>query len=145
MKDTDLQRFLDAQEGSYDQALAEIRGGRKRSHWVWYIFPQITGLGMSSMAQHYSIKDLQEARDYLSQPVLQKRLLEISMALLKLESNDPRAVMVYPDDLKLRSCMTLFMAAEPDNRVFQKVLDKFFEGRTDRRTEEILRGQERGA
>ena len=63
MKDTDLQRFLDAQEGSYDQALAEIRGGRKRSHWVWYIFPQITGLGMSSMAQHYSIKDLQEARD----------------------------------------------------------------------------------
>lgn len=145
MKDTDLQRFLDAQEGSYDQALAEIRGGRKRSHWVWYIFPQITGLGMSSMAQHYSIKDLQEARDYLSQPVLQKRLLEISMARLKLESNDPRAVMGYPDDLKLRSCMTLFMAAEPDNRVFQKVLDKFFEGRTDRRTEEILRGQERGA
>ena len=145
MKDTDLQRFLDAQEGSYDQALAGIRGGRKRSHWVWYIFPQITGLGMSSMAQHYPIKDLQEARDYLSQPVLQKRLLEISMALLKLESNDPRAVMGYPDDLKLRSCMTLFMAAEPDNRVFQKVLDKFFEGRTDRRTEEILRGQERGA
>lgn len=141
MKDTGMQRFLDAQEGSYERALTEIRHGHKRSHWIWYIFPQIAGLGMSRTAAFYSIQDLQEARDYLAQPVLRKRLLEISEALLSLESSDPGKIMGYPDDLKLRSSMTLFMAAEPENEVFQKVLDKFFGGIPDERTEEILREQ----
>lgn len=143
MKDTGLQRFLDAQEGSYERALTEMRLGQKRSHWIWYIFPQIAGLGMSGISAHYSIGDLQEARDYLAQPVLRKRLLEISEALLNLESSDPGEVMGYPDDLKLRSSMTLFIAAEPENEVFQKVLDKFFGGIADKRTEEILRKQGR--
>lgn len=141
MKDTGLQRFLDAQDGSYERALTEMRRGHKRSHWIWYIFPQIAGLGMSRTAVFYSIRDLQEARDYLAQPMLRKRLLEISEALLSLESSDPRKIMGYPDDLKLRSSMTLFMVAEPENEVFQKVLDKFFGGIPDERTEEILREQ----
>ena len=109
----DLSRFHRAQPRDYDQALSEIRAGRKRSHWIWYIFPQIQGLGYSSTAQFYAIQDLSEAKAYLADPVLRERLLEISGALLGLESSDPSAVMGYPDDLKLRSSMTLFALAEP--------------------------------
>lgn len=103
-----LDRFLIAQEHSYDTALREIRSGRKRSHWMWYIFPQIAGLGMSYTAQLYAIKDIEEARQYIAHPVLGARLIEISNALLTLDCSDAAAVMGYPDDLKLRSCMTLF-------------------------------------
>ena len=134
----DLSRFLEAQNNSYDTALREIRAGRKRSHWMWYIFPQIQGLGYSAMAQHYAIRDLGEAREYLQHPVLGPRLIEISEALLSLDESDPRRVMGSPDDLKLRSCMTLFQCAAPDQPVFGKVLDKFYGGQPDGRTLEIL-------
>ncbi len=134
----DLSRFLEAQKNSYDTALREIKAGRKRSHWMWYIFPQIQGLGYSAMAQHYAIRDLDEARKYLQHPLLGPRLIEISEALLALEESDPRRVMGSPDDLKLRSCMTLFQSAAPEQSVFGKVLDKFYGGRPDGRTLEIL-------
>ena len=132
-----LDRFLIAQEHSYDTALREIRAGRKRSHWMWYIFPQIAGLGMSYTAQLYSIADIDEARQYIKHPVLGERLIEISRALLTLSSSDATAVMGYPDDLKLRSCMTLF-AQVSDDPVFKAVLDKFYGGRADTRTLELL-------
>ena len=134
----DLSRFLEAQKNAYDTALREIRAGRKRSHWMWYIFPQIQGLGYSAMAQHYAIRDLGEAREYLQHPLLGPRLIEISEALLSLDESDPRRVMGSPDDLKLRSCMTLLQCAAPDQPVFGKVLDKFYGGRPDGRTLEIL-------
>lgn len=135
--DYTLNRFLTAQERSYDAALAEIKAGRKRTHWMWYIFPQIAGLGMSSTAQYYSIQDRLEAEEYMEHTVLGARLLEISRALLTLESSDATAVMGYPDDLKLRSCMTLF-AQVSDDPVFEAVLDKFFGGRPDSRTLALL-------
>lgn len=132
-----LDRFLVAQENSYDNALREIRAGRKRSHWMWYIFPQLAGLGMSYTAQLYAIKDLDEAREYISHPLLGARLVEISGALLELESSDATAVMGYPDDLKLRSCMTLFQLVS-DSPVFGRVLDKFYGGAKDTRTLSLL-------
>lgn len=132
-----LDRFLIAQEHSYDTALREIRAGRKRSHWMWYIFPQIAGLGFSSTAQFYAISSMQEAKDYYAHPVLGKRLVEISEALLALDTSDAGAVMGYPDDLKLRSSMTLFLAASGD-AVFQRVLDKFYSGKPDSKTLSIL-------
>lgn len=132
-----LDRFLTAQERSYDTALSEIKNGRKRSHWMWYTFPQIAGLGMSSTAQYYSIADIEEAREYITHPVLGARLLEISRALLTLDSSDATAVMGYPDDLKLRSSMTLFAQVSEDP-VFNAVIDKFYGGRPDTRTLHIL-------
>ena len=135
----DLSRFHKAQQGSYETALAEIRSGRKRSHWIWYIFPQIQGLGFSSTAQYYAIENLDEAKAYLADPVLRERLLEISNALLALDSCDPSEVMGYPDDLKLRSSMTLFSLAEPECTVFRDVLDKFYDGQEDSRTIALCR------
>lgn len=134
-----LKRFLNAQKDDYDQALREIRGGRKQSHWIWYIFPQLTDLGYSSTAKYYGIKDLDEAKAYLANPTLHARLIEISEALLELPKNDPNLVMGYPDDLKLRSSMTLFAAADPDCPVFQQVLDKYFNGQPDQRTLDLLK------
>lgn len=138
MGDYDLSRFRRAQERDYSAALAEIRSGRKRSHWIWYIFPQLKGLGYSSTSQYYGIENLGEAKAYLADPILRERLLEISGALLELESSDPSAVMGYPDDLKLRSSMTLFALAEPDCTVFQEVLNKFFRGQGDPHTLAML-------
>ena len=135
---SDLSRFVKAQETDYEIALSEIRSGHKRSHWIWYIFPQIAGLGFSSTAQYYAIKDRAEAEEYLKNDLLRERLIEISEALLQLESNDAGDVMGYPDDLKLRSSMTLFHEVDPEIDVFQKVLDKFFEGKPDQRTIELL-------
>ena len=135
---SELERFVKAQEYDYAAALGEIRGGRKRSHWMWYIFPQLRGLGFSSTAQFYGIRDLDEARDYMAHPVLGPRLVEISEALLTLPGSDPGAVMGYPDDLKLCSCMTLFELAAPGQPVFGRVLEKYYSGRRDRRTLELL-------
>jgi len=132
-----LDRFIKAQETDYAIALAEIRNGRKRSHWMWYIFPQYKGLGFSSTSQYYAIQNKKEAEEYLAHPVLGKRLLEISEVLLELESNDAGKVMGYPDDMKLRSSMTLFYLVS-DNEVFKKVLDKFFDGKIDTKTEKLL-------
>lgn len=133
----DLNRFISAQERSYDAALREIKAGHKRTHWMWYIFPQIAGLGFSSTAQFYAISSMQEAKDYYAHPVLGKRLVEISEALLALDTSDAGAVMGYPDDLKLRSSMTLFFEATGD-AVFQRVLDKFYSGKPDSKTLSIL-------
>lgn len=133
-----LDRFLDAQRGDYAAALAEVRRGRKTSHWMWYIFPQIAGLGQSSTARYYSIRDLEEAREYYAHPVLGQRLREISGALLELRGSDPVAVFGGIDSMKLKSSMTLFAVAAPDDPVFQQVLDKYYGGEQDALTLSIL-------
>ncbi len=134
----DLERFINAQKLDYDTALSEIRSGHKRSHWIWYIFPQIIGLGMSSTAVHFSIVDAGEAVAYMENPILRDHLLEISNALLELDSNDADDVMGFPDDMKLKSSMTLFAIVAPEYDVFQKVLDKFYGGEKDPKTIQIL-------
>jgi len=133
-----LQRFLNAQETDYPRALAEVRKGRKQSHWMWYIFPQIQGLGYSSTSQFYALKDLLEAEAYLEHPLLGSRLVGICQELLKLESEDARAIFGSPDDLKLKSSMTLFSALPNTNAIFQSVLDKFYEGNKDHKTLQII-------
>ena len=138
MKQHDLSRFIEAQAGDYETALAEIRAGRKESHWMWYIFPQIDGLGFSPTARHYAIRDLDEARAYLAHPVLGPRLVAICEALLALPDTDAEPIFGWPDVLKLRSSMTLFAAARPEQPVFDRVLAKFYGGEPDRRTLEIL-------
>lgn len=135
-----LERFLTAQRDCYEDALKELRAGRKRSHWMWFIFPQIAGLGFSETARYYAIRDMEEARAYLRHPTLRARLVEISEALLSLESCDARAVMGWPDDLKLRSSMTLFALADPECTVFTQVLQKFFDGKPDEKTVELVKG-----
>lgn len=133
-----LERFIEAQELSYENALAEIKAGHKRSHWIWYIFPQIQGLGYSQTSMFYAIKDREEAKAYISHPILGARLVEISEALLQLKTNNASEVMGYPDDIKLKSSMTLFSLVS-DNLVFQKVLDKFFQGEKDNFTIEAIK------
>lgn len=142
MNDYNLKRFRDAQANpyaGYAAALAEIRNGHKVSHWIWYIFPQLKGLGYSNMSRYYGIDGIGEARAYLADLVLRANLLEISGELLKLESCDPVEVMGNPDDKKLCSSMTLFAEAEPECEVFTQVLEKYFGGWKDRRTLEMLR------
>ena len=138
MAQYDLDRFLKRQARNYDAALREIRDGCKRSHWMWYVFPQIQGLGYSSTAQYYAIRDLGEAKAYLQHPILRERLLEISNALLALDTHSASEVFGWPDDMKLRSSMTLFAEAEPDCEVFQRVLDQYFHGKKDDNTLAIL-------
>ncbi|MGM9541254.1 MAG: DUF1810 domain-containing protein [Candidatus Limivicinus sp.] len=133
-----LDRFLDAQRSDYAVALAEVRRGRKTSHWMWYIFPQIAGLGQSSTARYYSIRDLEEAREYYAHPVLGQRLREISGALLELRGSDPVTVFGGIDSMKLKSSMTLFTMAAPDDPLFQQVLDKYYAGEQDALTLRIL-------
>ena len=133
-----LDRFLDAQRDDYAAALAEVRRGRKTSHWMWYIFPQIAGLGQSSTARYYSIRDLEEAREYYAHPVLGQRLREISGVLLELRGSDPVAVFGGIDSMKLKSSMTLFAVAAPDDPLFQQVLDKYYGGEQDVLTLRIL-------
>jgi uncharacterized protein (DUF1810 family) len=129
--DFDLDRFVAAQEGTYPAALAELRAGRKRSHWMWFVFPQIAGLGSSPAAQRYAISGLDEARAYLAHPVLGPRLIEASRALTSLDATDPVAVLGSIDALKLRSSMTLFAHAEPDQPVFAAVLAQYYGGTED--------------
>jgi uncharacterized protein (DUF1810 family) len=130
---SDLQRFVDAQDagGTFDTALAELRAGAKRSHWMWFVLPQLAGLGRSSMAQHYAIADLTEARAYLAHPVLGPRLLDCARALTALEGTDPVAVLGGTDAQKLRSSMTLFAHADPAEPLFRAVLDQYFGGAED--------------
>ncbi|WP_207535668.1 DUF1810 domain-containing protein [Desertivirga arenae] len=138
MERNDLNRFLEAQEEDYDIALREIKEGRKRSHWMWYIFPQMVGLGYSSMAKRYGIKDLKEAEAYLQHPVLGVRLIEISRELLKLQEQNPTQILGTPDDMKLHSSMTLFSSVPGADEVFEEVLAKFFAGRKDRQTLQLI-------
>ena len=133
-----LDRFLKAQMRDYNVALSEIKSGHKRSHWILYIFPQVKGLGFSSTSEYYGIDGLDEAKKYMQNDTLKNRLIEISEALLGLDSSDASDVMGYPDDLKLRSSMTLFAEAAPEIEVFQKVLDKFFDGKKDEMTLKII-------
>ena len=139
---SDINRFLTAQERTHASALRELQKGYKSSHWSWWEIPQIIGLGMTSTSREYAIKNLAEAREYLKDDTLRSHLLELCDALLSLETNDAEYVMGYPDDLKLRSCMTLFQAADPECRTFQAVLDKFFSGKPDEKTLRILKNQE---
>ena len=134
----DLSRFTKAHSHSFQDALEEISNGRKESHWMWYIFPQIHGLGRSSTSQYYAIKSLDEAKAFLNDSYLGGNLRTISQALLDLEENDPAVIFGKPDDRKLKSCMTLFALISEDGSVFHQVLDKYFDGRTDRRTLSIL-------
>ena len=136
----DLARFTQAQEGSYAQALAEVRRGRKTSHWMWFIFPQLAGLGVSPTAQLYAIGGLNEARAYLAYPVLGPRLLEIAGAAAVLQGRTAREVFGSPDDLKLRSSLTLFEAAAPIEPVFARALDSLCGGQRDARTVDKLGG-----
>ena len=133
-----LERFINAQENSYKIALKEIQNGEKRSHWMWFIFPQIDGLGMSSMSREYSIKNQQEAKDYLDHNILGNRLIEITRALMKIEQKSARSIFGYPDDLKLKSSMTLFKIISPDNKLFSDVLVKYFNGEVCERTEKYF-------
>jgi uncharacterized protein (DUF1810 family) len=130
----DFERFYQAQNRDYQIALAEIRNGRKQSHWIWHIFPQLKELGRSSMAKHYGIDGIGEAIAYLSEPELCSRLIEISQALLSLDEFKPEMALGYTDAMKVRSCMTLFLQVEPHNDVFQSVIDKFYGGGLDERT-----------
>ena len=133
----DLQRFHKAQIFDYPVALGEIKNGRKESHWMWYIFPQLKELGYSSTAKYYGLtKD--EAKAYIKDEILKSRLLEISQVLLELKSNDATEIFGYPDDLKLKSCMTLFSEIAPEIEVFDKVLEKFFSGKKDDKTLKLL-------
>lgn len=134
----DLDRYKKAQAMDYEKALAEIRQGKKRGHWIWYIFPQLVGLGHSDMSWFFAIHSLEEAQAYMRDGVLGARLLEISQALLELETDNPTQVMGYPDDMKLCSCMTLFALAAPQHEVFKQVLDKYYHGKMDTRTRRIL-------
>ncbi|MEO6329361.1 MAG: DUF1810 domain-containing protein [Ginsengibacter sp.] len=129
-----LKRFTDAQESNFPKALNEIKNGRKESHWMWFIFPQIAGLGFSEMAKFYAIKDIHEATLYLEHAVLGNRLIEISKALTEIEKKTANQVFGSPDDLKLRSCMTLFSSLQNTNPVFETVLKKYFNGTKDLRT-----------
>ena len=136
----ELQRFLDAQEADYTQALAELRAGNKRSHWIWYVLPQIVGLGYSSMSQRYGIQDRAEAVAYLEHEVLGARLRACVAAILQHRDKTARQILHHPDDLKFRSCLTLFHAVNPEDPLFIEALNVFFGGQLDERTLHILGG-----
>ncbi len=138
MGSASVERFVEAQAGGeYERALAEIRGGRKRTHWIWYIFPQARGLGTSQMAIYYGIASAAELAAYGAHPTLMPRLREISQALLELDETNPEHVMSWIDAKKLKSCMTLFGDATGEP-VFQAVLNRYYHGRADERTREIV-------
>jgi len=141
MEKYNLDRFLKAQEGVYETALKELKAGKKQSHWMWFCFPQIKGLGMSHTAHLYGIKDMQEAKDYLGNEVLKARLVEMCQTLLALETNDVEQVFGYPDYLKLKSSLVLFSWVNPDEEVFSKTLDKFFKGETCPQTVDMVKGK----
>src|SRR5262245_48979141 len=133
-----LQRFLDAQEHSYAQALSEIRSGQKRSHWMWFIFPQVDGLGFSPMSQRYAIKSLDEAKAYLMHPVLGPRLVACAEAALAVEGRSAFQIFGSPDEMKLRSSATLFTCVSPAGSVFHRLLEKYFGGEQDEKTLRLL-------
>ena len=136
--DAGLERFVSAQAGGvYEQALAELRQGRKQSHWMWFVFPQIRGLGRSETARFYAIRDRDEAREYLNHPLLGRRLEECARALLAHEGLGAHAIFGYPDDRKLRSSMSLFALVSPPGSVFEQVLARYFNGERDAATVEI--------
>lgn len=136
--DYNLNRFKEVQSTDYPIALEEIKSGCKKSHWMWYIFPQLKDLGYSPTAKYYGIEGKDEANAYLADEILKNRLIEISNALLSLETSNATEVFGYPDDLKLKSCMTLFFLVAPQIDIFEKVLEKFFAGERDEKTLDLL-------
>jgi uncharacterized protein (DUF1810 family) len=134
----DLTRFVQAQEADYDQALTEIRAGTKRSHWMWYVFPQFVGLGSSPTSVHYAIKSREEAEAYLAHPILGPRLVDCADAALQIEGRSALQIFGSPDDMKLRSSATLFASVSPEDSVFRRLLDKYFGGKQDARTLELV-------
>lgn len=144
MKDRfNLQRFVDAQQDVYAQVLKELKSGRKVSHWMWFIFPQVQGLGNSLTSKKYAIRSLEEARAYLKHPVLGPRLLKCCRAILSVQGRSASEIMGYPDDLKLKSSMTLFSLADDTHPEFRQVIDRHFQGQSDGRTLELLNLQPR--
>ena len=137
-----LERFIEAQAPVYDQALAELRAGRKQSHWMWFIFPQIAGLGQSPTSRAYAIQTLDEARAYLAHPVLGARLRECCQAVMNLRTNSAEEIFGSVDEMKFRSCLTLFTEADHGEVLFYNLLEKYFEGEPDEATLEILAGLE---
>ena len=137
MAELDLDRFLEAQEGAYERAISELRGGQKRSHWIWYILPQIHGLGYSSTARRYAIQSRDEAEAYAAHPVLGARLRECVAAMLRHRDQTARQILGTPDDLKFRSCLTLFQAVAPDEPLFGEALDAFYDGPDPRTLEQL--------
>jgi len=133
-----LARFIEAQQSVYPQALAEITAGRKRTHWMWYVFPQVTGLGSSPTSVQYAIRSRDEAKEYLAHPVLGRRLVECAEAVLQVPDRSAHAIFGSPDDMKLRSSATLFASVSPDGSVFHRIIDEYFDGRQDERTIERL-------
>ncbi|MDQ2753224.1 MAG: DUF1810 domain-containing protein [Bacteroidota bacterium] len=139
MNDTyNLKRFVDGQQTDYNTALKEVKNGRKQSHWMWYIFPQVQGLGFSETSRYYGIKNKEEAEAFLQHPLLGERLISICNALLSLPNNNANSIFGSPDDLKLKSCATLFASLPNSNPVFEAVLQKFFNGKKDESTLRIL-------
>jgi uncharacterized protein (DUF1810 family) len=134
----DLNRFVQAQEDDYERALSEVKSGRKRSHWMWYIFPQFVGLGFSATSRRYSIKSVAEAKAYLNHPVLGSRLTECAETTLSVEERSAYEIFGSPDDMKLMSCATLFAYVSPPGSVFHRLLDTYFQGKYDRKTLGLL-------
>lgn len=139
----DLSRFVRAQEDIYQKALSELERGRKQSHWMWYVFPQLDGLGSSPTSRLYSIKSEDEARAYLEHPVLGQRLAECAEALLAVNGKSATAILGSPDDMKLKSCATLFAHVSAPGSVFERILDKFYAGDRDAATLQLLTSEER--
>lgn len=138
MSDFNLERFVEAQDAVIDQVRAELRSGRKETHWMWFVFPQIEGLGQSSMARKYAISSRDEAAAYLAHPILGQRLRECAQLVNAIEGRSIDEIFGYPDNLKFRSSMTLFANVAAGNEVFQHALDKYFGGQADSRTVELL-------
>jgi uncharacterized protein (DUF1810 family) len=136
--DFNLHRFVKAQEHEYEPVLDELRSGRKRGHWIWYIFPQIQGLGQSKMSSRYAISNLSEAKGYLNHPILGPRLRECTEIVVGLTGRSIEQIFPYPDNLKFRSCMTLFAELPADPSIFKKALDVYFQGEPDALTLDIL-------
>lgn len=138
---TKLTDFVATQESVYVEVVRELRVGRKQTHWMWFVFPQLAGLGTSRMAQRFALASLDEARDYLAHPVLGPRLRECTRLMLATPHDDISAILGYPDDLKFHSCMTLFAAAAPNDPLFNEALTKFFHGEPDALTNELLQSK----
>ncbi|RUM06338.1 DUF1810 domain-containing protein [Rhizobium chutanense] len=136
--DYNLDRFVDAQNGVYERALSELKAGRKTSHWMWFIFPQIAGLGTSPMAEKYAIRSAEEAAAYLADPILSGRLLRCVEAILSVDGRSAHEILGSPDDLKLRSSMTLFAAISDHGSPFHRAIERFYQGKFDERTMETL-------
>jgi uncharacterized protein (DUF1810 family) len=135
----ELARFVEAQRDTYDQALAELRSGRKRTHWMWWVFPQLEGLGLSATSQRYAIRSAAEANAYLTHPVLGPRLLESVESVLAITGRSAHDIFGSPDDVKLRSCVTLFARVAAPGSLFQRVLDRYFDGKPDDLTLRLLK------